>query len=104
MRCGLAATEGDEVEFSCPTLYISVSITTFSSSQPKSLTPDKALTMTTETATESNGASNVARPGPSHHSEIPQDARLISLIVASMGIEDMEPGVEMMLLEWAHRE
>ncbi|PWN23151.1 TFIID-31kDa-domain-containing protein [Microstroma glucosiphilum] len=34
---------------------------------------------------------------------MPQDARLISLIIASMGIQDIEPGVEMMLLEWANR-
>lgn len=42
--------------------------------------------------------------GPTHYSEVPQDARLITLIIASMGIQDIEPGVEMMLLEWAHRE
>lgn len=38
-----------------------------------------------------------------HYAQMPQDARLISLIIASMGIEDIEPGVEMMLLEWANR-
>lgn len=56
--------------------------------------------------TMSNGASSSRQPaaGPSHYSEVPQDARLISLIIASMGIQDIEPGVEMMLLEWAHRE
>lgn len=43
-------------------------------------------------------------PAGAHFSHTPQDARLISLIIASMGIKDMEPGVEMMLLEWAHRE
>ncbi|PWN30213.1 TFIID-31kDa-domain-containing protein [Jaminaea rosea] len=56
--------------------------------------------------TTTNGASSSRQPpaaGPSHYSEIPQDARLISLIIASMGIQDIEPGVEMMLLEWAHR-
>ena len=37
------------------------------------------------------------------YTQMPQDARLIALIIASMGIQDIEPGVEMMLLEWAHR-
>lgn len=54
-------------------------------------------------ANQDSSASKTAS-GPSHYSEVPQDARLISLIIASMGIQDIEPGVEMMLLEWAHRE
>ena len=32
-----------------------------------------------------------------------RDARLISLILASMGIEDAEPAVLVQLLEFAHR-
>ena len=34
---------------------------------------------------------------------VPRDARLISLILASMGIEDAEPAVLVQLLEFAHR-
>ena len=34
---------------------------------------------------------------------VPRDARLISLILASMGIEDVEPAVLVQLLEFAHR-
>ena len=34
---------------------------------------------------------------------VPRDVRLISLILASMGIEDAEPAVLVQLLEFAHR-
>lgn len=52
--------------------------------------------------TAAQGASRAA--AAARFSQMPQDARLISLIIASMGIQDIEPGVEMMLLEWANRE
>lgn len=34
---------------------------------------------------------------------VPRDARLVSLILASMGVEDAEPAVLVQLLEFAHR-
>ena len=34
---------------------------------------------------------------------VPRDARLIALILASMGIEDTEPAVLVQLMEFAHR-
>lgn len=34
---------------------------------------------------------------------IPRDARLIALILASMGVSDIEPSVLLQLLEFAHR-
>lgn len=49
------------------------------------------------------------RPDTASHDEkkstapVPRDARLISLILASMGIEDAEPAVLVQLLEFAHR-
>jgi transcription initiation factor TFIID subunit 9B len=36
--------------------------------------------------------------------DIPRDARIIGLILASLGVTDAEPGVVAMLLEFAHRE
>lgn len=35
--------------------------------------------------------------------DIPRDARIIGLILASLGVTDAEPGVVAMLLEFAHR-
>lgn len=57
----------------------------------------------TTTMTQQPSSSSGSRPSMAHYAQMPQDARLISLIIASMGIEDIEPGVEMMLLEWANR-
>lgn len=37
------------------------------------------------------------------HGPIPRDARLIALILSSMGISDVEPSVLLQLLEFAHR-
>lgn len=37
------------------------------------------------------------------HGPIPRDARLIALILASMGVSDAEPSVLLQLLEFAHR-
>lgn len=34
---------------------------------------------------------------------VPRDARLIALILASMGVSDVEPAVLLQLLEFAHR-
>ena len=34
---------------------------------------------------------------------VPRDVRLVSLILASMGVEDAEPAVLVQLLEFAHR-
>ena len=44
-------------------------------------------------------AEAAAQAGP-----VPRDARIIALILASMGIDDAEPAVLLMLLEFAHRE
>lgn len=54
-------------------------------------------------SSSSNGAAASHPPAGAYYSHTPQDARLIALMIASMGIKDMEPGVEMMLLEWANR-
>lgn len=47
---------------------------------------------------ESQGAANGAQSAP-----IPRDVRLMSLILASMGIDDAEPAVLVQLLEFANR-
>lgn len=38
-----------------------------------------------------------------NHAPVPRDVRLVSLILASMGIEDVEPAVLVQLLVFAHR-
>lgn len=46
--------------------------------------------------------SSTKAPG-SNLSYVPRDARLMALILDSMGIEDVQPPVLIMLLEFAHR-
>lgn len=40
---------------------------------------------------------------PANTAPVPRDARLIALILASMGIEDTEPAVLIQLMEFARR-
>lgn len=40
---------------------------------------------------------------PASNKDIPRDARIIGLLLASLGVTDAEPGVVAMLLEFAHR-
>ena len=43
------------------------------------------------------------QPTPVNTAPVPRDARLIALILASMGIEDTEPAVLVQLMEFARR-
>lgn len=60
------------------------------------------VTMVTYDATASYGSSgsyaDTGLRGP-----VPRDARLIALILSSMGVSDVEPAVLLQLLEFAHR-
>ena len=48
-------------------------------------------------------ASALARVAMSSAKALPRDAKLVSLLLATAGAEDAEPGVVAMLLEFAHR-
>lgn len=52
--------------------------------------------MSAKAETLTKDAENASAP-------VPRDVRLISLILASMGIEDADPAVLVQLLEFAHR-
>jgi transcription initiation factor TFIID subunit 9B len=52
----------------------------------------------------SNAAAGTAGASTASNKDIPRDARIIGLILASLGVTDAEPGVVAMLLEFAHRE
>ena len=49
----------------------------------------------------SESTSNTINAG---NKDLPRDARIIALILASLGVSDAEPAVVAMLLEFAHRE
>ena len=63
---------------------------------PESARNDKHIMSTDRTDTACRDEKPKSAP-------VPRDARLISLILASMGIEDAEPAVLVQLLEFAHR-
>jgi histone H3/H4 len=51
----------------------------------------------------SKGVDPSSKAGGSSVSYVPRDARLMALILDSMGVQDVQPPVLMMLLEFAHR-
>jgi len=51
----------------------------------------------------SKGIESATKSPASHLSYVPRDARLVALILDSMGIQDVQPPVLIMLLEFAHR-
>lgn len=55
-------------------------------------------------STSSNGNAAASASTAGSNKDIPRDARIIGLILASLGVTDAEPGVVAMLLEFAHRE
>lgn len=58
-----------------------------------------SVTLRTMSATKAH-ANTEAETNPA---PVPRDVRLVSLILASMGVEDVEPAVLVQLLEFAHR-
>lgn len=52
----------------------------------------------------STHSNSTAAAAAGSNKDIPRDARIIGLILASLGVTDAEPGVVAMLLEFAHRE
>lgn len=63
-----------------------------------------AVNGTSSSSNANAGASGGgATASTSSNKDIPRDARIIGLILASLGVTDAEPGVVAMLLEFAHR-
>lgn len=58
----------------------------------------------TSSSSNANAGSGGGTGSTSSNKDIPRDARIIGLILASLGVTDAEPGVVAMLLEFAHRE
>ena len=58
-----------------------------------------SVTLRTMSATKAH-ANTEAETNPA---PVPRDVRLVSLILASMGVEDVELAVLVQLLEFAHR-
>lgn len=66
---------------------------------PNAVVGCQCVTVRTMSATKAHAnAEAETNPAP-----VPRDVRLVSLILASMGIEDVEPAVLVQLLEFAHR-
>lgn len=55
-------------------------------------------------SSSANAGGAAATSSSTSNKDIPRDARIIGLILASLGVTDAEPGVVAMLLEFAHRE
>lgn len=67
--------------------------------RPDDVVSRRCVTVRTMSATKAHANTEAeTTPVP-----VPRDIRLVSLILASMGIEDVEPAVLVQLLEFAHR-
>lgn len=65
--------------------------------------PSAAVGQSAGASGASKGAESSTKSSGTHLSYVPRDARLMALILDSMGIQDVQPPVLMMLLEFAHR-
>lgn len=79
-----------------PSLLLFQSLLAFEISMPS------ATQSANQKATTNESSSSTKSPG-SNLSYVPRDARLMALILDSMGIEDVQPPVLIMLLDFAHR-
>jgi hypothetical protein len=67
--------------------------------------PSNGATGSSSANAGANGSATTgAAASTDSNKDIPRDARIIGLILASLGVTDAEPGVVAMLLEFAHRE
>lgn len=71
--------------------------------QPTRATTAAAATSTSNVSSANAAASNTTTNTSPPKDQLPRDARLIGLLLASLGATDADPAVVAMLLEFAHR-
>lgn len=73
-------------------------------SLPLSPYSTQAMPAITAASADAPAAEQPSIPSTSATAPIPRDARIVALLLASMGIDDCEPNALRMLLDFAHRE